>query len=246
MTSAETAVLGRGSTNGTGVAMDKPPYVVLSCAMSLDGRIDGTGPSRIVLSSIADLARVDTERARSDVIMIGAGTLRRDNPRLRVSPGAARRRAEAGLPAAPLPVVLSRSGDLPDDRALWDGPMRALVYCPPVSARPLRDRLGERAEVVPLTAGPQPWAVLADLAERGMRRVLVEGGEQVHTAFLAAGLASEIQLSVAPMLIGAAGAPRFVRNAPFPCAGQRLHLLDVRVLDDCVLLCYRMRAGAAA
>jgi riboflavin biosynthesis pyrimidine reductase len=60
------------------------PYVILSCAMSIDGYIDDTSPERLALSDEADFDRVDQVRADSDAIMVGAVTLRRDNPRLRV------------------------------------------------------------------------------------------------------------------------------------------------------------------
>ena len=78
------------------------PYVVLSCAMSLDGCLDGTGEDRLVLSGEADLDRVDAERAAADAILVGAGTIRRDDPRLLVR--SARRQAERsarGLPRQP-------------------------------------------------------------------------------------------------------------------------------------------------
>ena len=54
------------------------PYVLLSCAMSVDGCLDSAGPGRLVLSGDADLDRVDEERAGSDAIMVGAGTIRRN------------------------------------------------------------------------------------------------------------------------------------------------------------------------
>ncbi|MGW7574692.1 RibD family protein [Streptomyces sp. NPDC054765] len=224
--------------------MTERPYTILSCASSLDGQIDGTGPERLVLSSRADLDRVDAERARCDAILIGAGTLRRDDPRLRVSARRGADRAEQGLPADPLPVVLTLSGDLPADRVLWNGSRRALVYCPPAVAAGLRERVGGLAEVAALAGGPEPAAVLADLGGRGVRRLFVEGGQHIHTAFLAAGAADEIQLSIAPLIVGEAEAPRFVGSGVFPQAGRRMRLLETRVLDDSVLLTYRChRAG---
>ena len=60
------------------------PYVLLSVAQSIDGYIDDISPQRLVLSSEEDLDRVDEVRAACDAILIGATTLRRDNPRLRV------------------------------------------------------------------------------------------------------------------------------------------------------------------
>jgi 5-amino-6-(5-phosphoribosylamino)uracil reductase len=89
------------------------PYVVLSCAISLDGCLDGTGGDRLVLSGAADLDRVDAERAAADAILVGAGTIRRDDPRLLVR--SARRQAErraAGRPSQPAGVTLTASGDL--------------------------------------------------------------------------------------------------------------------------------------
>ncbi|WP_198932387.1 dihydrofolate reductase family protein, partial [Pseudonocardia sp. Ae717_Ps2] len=60
------------------------PYVLLSVAMSIDGYIDDASDERLLLSNSADFDRVDEVRAQSDAIMIGAGTLRADNPRLLV------------------------------------------------------------------------------------------------------------------------------------------------------------------
>ena len=93
--------------------MTRRPYVVLSCAMSLDGCLDGTGEDRLVLSGVADLDRVDAERAAADAILVGAGTIRRDDPRLLVR--SARRQAErraSGRPPQPAGVTVTASGDL--------------------------------------------------------------------------------------------------------------------------------------
>ena len=78
------------------------PYVLLSCAMSVDGCLDSAGPGRLVLSGDADLDRVDDERAGSDAIMVGAGTIRRDDPRLLIrSPARRAARAARASPSTP-------------------------------------------------------------------------------------------------------------------------------------------------
>ena len=69
------------------------PYVLLSCAVSADGYLDDAAPARLVLSSAADADRVDGVRAGVDAILVGAGTVRRDNPRLLVRARPAARRA---------------------------------------------------------------------------------------------------------------------------------------------------------
>ena len=76
--------------------MTERPYVLLSCAMSVDGCLDAPGPQRLILSGGADLDRVDDERASAGAIMVGAGTIRRDDPRLLV-----RSPARRAAPAAP-------------------------------------------------------------------------------------------------------------------------------------------------
>ena len=60
------------------------PYVLLSCGMSIDGYVDSPTDERLLLSNSADFDRVDEVRAGCDAILVGAGTIRRDNPRLLV------------------------------------------------------------------------------------------------------------------------------------------------------------------
>src|ERR1019366_7406433 len=100
------------------------------------------------------------------------------------------------------------------------------VYVPGPAAAGLRRRLGGTATVI----APADWlalgSVLAALAGgggsramgagRGVSRLMVEGGSLIHTEFLAAGLADELQLAVAPVFVGDPAAPRFVGTAPFP------------------------------
>ncbi|HET9379817.1 MAG TPA: dihydrofolate reductase family protein, partial [Streptomyces sp.] len=89
------------------------PYVLLSAAVSLDGCLDDTGPERLLLSGPADFDRVDAVRASVDAILVGAGTIRADNPRLLVgSPARREARRAAGRPEHPLKVTVSGSGDL--------------------------------------------------------------------------------------------------------------------------------------
>src|ERR1017187_9048287 len=90
--------------------MTSRPYVLLSCAMSVDGYIDDNTPKRLILSNEEDLDRVDAVRAECDAILIGAETIRRDNPRLLVKSPARRAEREArGLPPYPLKVTDRKS-----------------------------------------------------------------------------------------------------------------------------------------
>ena len=103
------------------------------------------------------------------------------------------------------------------------------------------ERLGSVATVVD---GGQPvsmhW-VSEDLYRRGVQRLMVEGGQSVHTQFLAGDLADELHLAVAPLFVGDSAAPRFVSDGRFPWnPDRRATLAEVRQLGDVVLLRYAM------
>jgi 5-amino-6-(5-phosphoribosylamino)uracil reductase len=219
------------------------PYVTLSCAMSIDGYLDDTDSRRLTLSNAADLDRVDDLRARSDAILVGATTLRRDNPRLLVrDAGRRERRVSAGLPESPIKVTVTSTGDISPDAAFFTtGACPRIVYCPEERAAILRMRLGERATVVGLGDSVLMAGLLDDLGRRGIRRLLVEGGGSVLTQFLSADLVDELQLVIAPVFVGDAGAPRVVRPAHFPWTAPRRARLAASVqIGDVELLRYAL------
>jgi riboflavin-specific deaminase-like protein len=219
------------------------PYVLLSVAASVDGYIDDTGPRPLVLSGDADRDRVDQVRAESDAILVGATTLRRDDPRLLVNSPERRAAREArGLPPYPLKVTITGSGDLDPGLRFWHHGGDKLVYCPDPVVPKLRERLGGLADVAGLGADLDLAALLDDLHGRGVGRLMVEGGGTVHTQFLTAGLADEIHLAVAPFFIGDPAAPRFVNAGAFANGpGDRMTLAEARTVGDVALLRYLVR-----
>lgn len=220
------------------------PYVLLSVAVSIDGYIDDSGPDRLRLSSAADFDRVDQVRAGSDAVLIGAGTLRADNPRLLVNSGQRRAaRVAAGKSEYPLKVTVSQSGDLDPDLRFWHHGDAKLVYTTAGGAAKARERLGTLADIVDLGEVIDFGALLDDLATRGVRRLMVEGGGGIHTAFLSAGLVDEIHMAVAPIIVGDEGAPRFLNPASYPGGPtRRMRLAGVETIEDVVLLRYLPKA----
>lgn len=220
--------------------MPARPYVLLSCAMSVDGYIDDASPERLLLSNAEDFDRVDAVRAESDALLVGSTTLRRDNPRLLVkSPERRTQREARGLPPYPLKVTVTASGDLSPDLRFWHHGGAKLVYCPDSAVAKLADRLGDLADIVGVGATLDFGAMLDDLGSRDIGRLMVEGGSQIHTQFLAQGLADELQLAVAPFFVGDPAAPRFVNAGVFPHgAGNRMRLTEVRAVGDVALLRY--------
>lgn len=203
------------------------PHVLLSFAASLDGCLDDASPERLLLSNTADFDRVDASRAECDAILVGAGTVRADNPRLLVRSAARRaERVARGLPESPLRVVLG------GERGVDPG---AAVLTTP------------GAETLVVDGRPPLAEVLAELAARGVRRLMVEGGSAALTAFLAGDFVDEIQLAYAPFLIGDAAAPRAFGSpgaTRFPQGpGRRMLLAESRTLGDVLYARYLVRRG---
>jgi 5-amino-6-(5-phosphoribosylamino)uracil reductase len=219
------------------------PYVTLSSATSLDGYLDRADPPRLTLSNDADFDRIDEVRANNDAILVGARTIRRDNPRLLVRSAARQLRREAeGLERSPWKVTVTASGDLDPHAAFFTtGDTTKLVYCPTPVAERIRRRVGHSALVVGLGKGVTMTDLVADLADRGIRQLMVEGGGTVHTQFLAANLVDELHLALAPFFVGDQRAPRFVGDAAFPWTSTRpASLAEVRQIGDMVLLRYAL------
>jgi 5-amino-6-(5-phosphoribosylamino)uracil reductase len=221
-------------------------HVLLSSAMSIDGAIDDTSGTRLMLSDAADFDRVDELRATCDALLVGARTIRSDNPRLVIRSEARREQRRArGLPANPAKVTLTHDGRLdPDASFFQESDANKLVYCTQVAAERARTSLEGVATVVPAGGTDETLDlrhILADLATRGVRRLMVEGGSATNTAFLTAGLVDELYLVVAPFFVGQPGAPRFVNDATFPHdASHRMTLAEARPIGDLVLLHYRL------
>jgi len=223
--------------------MAERPYTLLSCGMSIDGYLDNASEDRLLLSNTRDLDRVDEERAACDAILVGATTIRHDNPRLLVKAASRRRRrVSLGLPPHPVKVTVTAHGDLdPCSRFFATGDVEKIVYCASDAVRRTRARLGQVATVVD---GGRPVDVRRmgeDLHARGVRRLMVEGGGTMHTQFLTADAAVELQLVVAPLFVGDSRASRLVGDGAFPFnADRRAELADVRQIGDVVLLRYAL------
>jgi 5-amino-6-(5-phosphoribosylamino)uracil reductase len=229
------------------------PYVVASIAQSVNGHIDDSTVDRLVLSNDADLRRVDGERSLADAIMVGANTVRRDNPRLLVRSADLRAgRLRQGRPSSPAKVTVTASGDLSRDRAFFtqgDADVARLVYSPASTAGGLRLRLDGLPGVEVISTGPRAVlpAVLADLADRGVGRLFVEGGTRILTQLLAGRLVDELHYVVAPFFVSGGG-PRFVGDdASFPFdKDHRMTLVEMRQIGDVALLRYELPAEEPA
>lgn len=225
--------------------MTDRPYTLLSCGMSIDGYLDSVDVARLALSNDEDFDRVDAVRASCDAILVGAATVRNDNPRLMVrSAERQQARLDRGLESSPKKVTLTACGKLDSTANFFTtGTAERIVYAASECVVDVRQRLGCVATVVDGGDRLDMGCVSEDLYVRGVRRLMVEGGGSIHTQFLTCGLVDELQLVVAPMFIGDSRATRFVSDGPFPWRPpHRAALADVKKIGDVVLLRYAMSA----
>jgi 5-amino-6-(5-phosphoribosylamino)uracil reductase len=178
--------------------------------------------------------------------MVGAQTIRSDNPGLLVASAARRQeRVARGQPASPRKVTITGRGDLDgSSRFFTEADSPPLVYAAAAVADRLRARLATAATIVS-GQGPDQldlaW-VLADLAGRGIGRLMVEGGAHVLGQFLAAGLADEFRLAIAPFFVADPAAPRLLAGAQ---PAGRLHLAGVTEVGHMAVLRYQARPARA-
>lgn len=228
--------------------MAERPYTILSCGISLDGYLDAAGDERLVLSNEADLRRVDAVRADCDAILVGAATVRHDNPRLLVRDARLRElRRSRGTSESPVKVTVTASADLdPGSSFFTTGDSDKLVYCASRRLAAARRRLGGVGTVVDGGDPVDVRRVAEDLHDRGVRRLMVEGGSRIHTQFLTDDLADELQLVVAPFFVGDPRAHRFVGAGAFPWnPDRRARLAETRQMGDVVLLRYALSSRCA-
>lgn len=213
------------------------PFVTAKWAMTLDGRIaTRTGDSRWI-SGPAARALAHRLRDGVDAVLVGAGTVRADDPVLTV------RDADARDGRQPLRVVVAGRGGVPLDARVFDvaaAPTLVVAAALPAGQAAALARRGVAVEIVPADGDGHAdiGAVLDHLGRRGALHVLVEGGAAVHASLIAARAVDRIVAVVAPMVVGGAGAPGPVGGAGAARLADAVRLSDVAwrtVGDDIVI-----------
>ncbi len=221
----------------------------LNFVTSIDGAATAQGLTA-GLSSPADKRVFDLLRRLCDVVLVGAGTVRAEGyGAMRLDGAAVRWRRANGLSDQPVFAIVSGRLDLePGSAVFTEAPVRAMVVTVGASAQPKKEAFSRVADI--LVCGEEkldPKAMLIELARRGLRQVLCEGGPTLFGALLEADCVDELCLTVSPVL-EAGKAPRIAAGALPDARRMRLH--HALVSGSILLLRYlRMREeerGAAA
>jgi len=145
------------------------PYTLLSCALSLDGYLGSATPRRLELSNDADFDRVDAVRASCDAILVGAATVRHDNPRLLVRSEARRaERTARGLAPSPIKVTVTERVELDACADFFAaGDTEKLVYCATARVADARSRAPRFVSDGRFPWNPDRRATLAEVRQIG-------------------------------------------------------------------------------
>ena len=209
------------------------PFVWANCAVSTDGRLAYSGGRRARLSGPDDLRRVQSIRAESQAILVGAGTIRADDPSLRVH----WEMLDRPRGPEPLRVILDSRSGVPRGARVFDGSQPTLLASaedhrtdPP----PGIDRFVSGRGRVDLSG------LLAELDRRRVRQLLVEGGSETLAAFLRGRLVDRLTIYLAPVIIGGRDAPTMVGGPEtIDAAGEiPLRRIEARPIDDGWLLTF--------
>ncbi len=203
------------------------PHVHLNCAMSLDGKIALATGEQLRISSEEDMARVHRLRNSCDAVLVGVGAVLSDDPKLTV------KEKYVAAPTQPLRVILDSQLRTPDDAAVMNDAAPTLI------ATCRRSCTHGGVEAVTCGNGRVDLSMLLSLLyERGVKRLLVEGGGTVIHSFLQAGLVDALTVYVAPMVIGGSGTPTMADGDGASLPEQIINLAfdDVERLGDGLLL----------
>lgn len=196
-------------------------------AQSLDGRIATHSGASFWISGEADILHTHRLRALSDVVLVGAGTVRGDDPQLttRHCPG-----------PSPARAVVDAGRRLSDAYRVFQGGPPSWLICAEDAAGPARHGAARVLKVARgADGGLDPAAILAALASVGLRRVFVEGGGRTVSRFLAAGCLDRLHLTLAPLLLGA-GVPGFtLKGVAQPADALRVEYALHRLGGDLLL-----------
>lgn len=205
--------------------------VHVNAAMTLDGAVGGPGRTRLRISNDLDKRRVHALRAQMGAILVGVGTVVADDPKLTVQWDLV-----GTTGTSPLRVILDPNLRAPAASRVFDDQAPTVSFCasetPPVA--------GRAVERVPLvTGGLDLAAVLDRLDERGVRRVLVEGGPRTLARFFAEDRVDEFTLFVSSRALGDPSAPRLLERPADVGRGMRIE--DATTLGDGLLVTWRRR-----
>ena len=224
------------------------PYIVLNYAVSVDGKISTDRRDPVRFSSRKDRSLLDEIRAQADAVLIGGGTLRAEDPPARIQSAKRRdERVKTGKPPHPVSIVLSRTMRMPSKgRYFSDQQVERIIVTPEGTPGEMFVPFQDKAELIQVGQNSVDLpALCAILYDRGIHRMVVEGGGEVNMALFEAGLVDEVYMTLCPVIIGGRNAPTPADGTGFPAERlANLALVESRQVGQELFLRYRVERDA--
>src|SRR4030042_2527699 len=203
------------------------PHVIINCAMSLDGKIASPAGKQMKLSCEEDLKRMYNLRNDSDAVLIGIGTVLSDDPKLTVKEKYVRN------PKQPIRIVLDTYCRTPIDALVVNDAAKTLV----VIGKDSNKKFLNNVELIKCKIDEKGLIDLENLIQilkdKGIKKLMVEGGSTVIGSFLKSNLVDDMFVYVAPMIIGGINSPTLVKNID---ENINLKFVEIKKINTGILL----------
>jgi 2,5-diamino-6-(ribosylamino)-4(3H)-pyrimidinone 5'-phosphate reductase len=207
------------------------PYVLINCAMSVDGKIAQPSGKQMKISSEEDLKRMYKLRNKSDAVLVGINTVLSDDPKLTV------KEKYVKNPKQPVRIVLDTYCRTPVSAEVVNNVTKTLI----IVGSKCNKKFGENVEIIKCktTKGNLiDLKILLDvLYKRGIKKLMVEGGSSTISNFLNEGLVDDFYIFIGSMIIGGKNTPTLVDK---DFTDKKLKLVESKKIGSGILLHYRL------
>jgi 2,5-diamino-6-(ribosylamino)-4(3H)-pyrimidinone 5'-phosphate reductase len=212
------------------------PYVIINCAMSADGKISLPTKKQLKISSDEDIRRMYTLRNECDAILVGIGTILSDNPKLTVKENYVEH------PNQPLRIILDTKCKTPENALAVNSKSKSLI----ITAIQCEKKYGKNVELLKINTDSNRLidldSLLKNLYNRGIKKLMVEGGSTVIWNFLKKKLVDEIYVYISPIVIGGKNTPTMAGGEGIKEINEliKLVIVDIKRLGPGILIHYRL------
>lgn len=221
------------------------PYVLVNVAVSADGKLSTRERRQVKISGEDDFNRVDTLKSGADAIMVGIGTVLADDPSLTVkSSERIGDRLSLGKPEHPIRIIVdSKARTPPDAKILHKGPGKRIIATSHAAPDERIIALRSYAEII--YAGEEEvdlCALLEQLKEKGIHRLMVEGGGTLIAGLFNAGLVDQLSMFIGNIIISGGNAPTLADGPGWIHETEftRLELMHIQPMDKGVYIDWKV------
>lgn len=212
----------------------KRPYVVINCAISADGKIASPSGKQMRISCDEDIKRMYELRNECDAVLVGINTILSDDPKLTV------KEKYVKNPKQPIRIVLDTNCKTPVDSLIVNNAAKTLI----ITGEKCSKKFGDNVEVILCDTdnnGLIDLEKLLDiLSNKGINKLMVEGGGTVIWNFLKSGFVDDFYVYVGPMIIGGKDTPTISGVKGLDNENINLNLIETKAIGPGMLLHYRL------